>query len=189
LKEAPHRMDRFPDLAPLAAAGTASPQFHFRSPSTADGPTVAQLVADCPPLDTNSVYCNLLQCTHFADTCIAAEHRGSMVGWISAYRPPVSTDRLFIWQVAVHASARGQQLAARMLDALLARPACEGVTGLITTITADNQASWALFASFARRHGAVLSSTPCFDQQQHFAGQHDSETLVSIAPLRLPTPH
>lgn len=157
--------------------------FSFRAPTAADGPTVHELIANCPPLDTNSLYCNLLQCAHFGDTCIVAELNGRMVGWISAYRPPVSTDRLFIWQVAVHPSARGLKLAARMLEALLERPTCAGVNGILTTITEANSASWALFESFARRHAAVLSSGPFFDKDIHFLGQHDSETLVSIAPL------
>lgn len=157
--------------------------FNLRHPTVNDGPAVHELISSCPPLDTNSLYCNLLQCTHFPDTCIIAELNGKLVGWISAYRPPQSSDRLFIWQVAVHPEARGMKLAARMLDSLLERPSCAGVTGLLTTITDDNSASWALFRSFARRHASVLSSGPFFDRDRHFSGQHDSETLVAIAPL------
>ena len=43
----------------------------FRMPNAADGPAVSQLIASSPPLDTNSAYCNLLQCTDFAETCVA----------------------------------------------------------------------------------------------------------------------
>src|SRR3546814_3090873 len=39
----------------------------LRMPRTEDGPAISRLVGDCPPLDVNSAYCNLLQCTHFAD--------------------------------------------------------------------------------------------------------------------------
>ena len=35
-----------------------------------------ELISACPPLDTNSAYANLLQCTHFADTCVIAEREG-----------------------------------------------------------------------------------------------------------------
>src|SRR5690606_42164986 len=66
-----------------------------------------ELVARCQPLDTNSVYCNLLQCSDFADTAIAAEDaNGQLVGFISGYRPPSRPDTLFVWQVAVDASMR-----------------------------------------------------------------------------------
>lgn len=155
----------------------------LRLPVPADGPRVAALIAASPPLDTNSVYCNLLQCSDFADTCVLAERGGTLVGWISAYRPPAAPERLFVWQVAVADSARGEGLAARMLDALIARPAAAGAEALTTTITADNAASWALFEAFARRHGATLTRRPRFECQTHFAGEHDTEWEARIAPL------
>lgn len=145
------------------------------------------LIAACPPLDTNSAYCNLLQCSHFADTCVLAELETEggfqLAGWISAYRPPAAPDELFVWQVAVHESARGMSLARRMLEALLARPAFQGVTRLTTTITEANDASWGLFGSFARHQGATLHKRPHFERDAHFAGAHDTEFLVTIEPL------
>src|SRR3546814_14667808 len=46
----------------------------LRTPLTEDGPSISRLVGDCPPLDVNSAYCNLLQCTHFVDTTVVAEY-------------------------------------------------------------------------------------------------------------------
>ncbi len=155
----------------------------LRVPRAADGAAIADLIAACPPLDTNSTYCNLLQCTHFAGTCVLAELEGRPVGWISAYRPPSDPHEIFVWQVAVHESARGLGLGGRMLDALLARPGSRGATTLTTTITDDNAASWALFTAFARRHQARLDRRPIFDRDAHFAGRHATEHLVSVSPL------
>jgi L-2,4-diaminobutyric acid acetyltransferase len=157
----------------------------FRAPRAEDGPAITALIADCPPLDTNSAYCTLLQCTHFADTCVVAERADGIVGWASAYRPPSAPEQLFVWQVAVHRAARGVGLGTRLLDALLTRPGATGATGLLTTITAPNAASWALFAAFARRCGGTMRRRPIFDRDAHFAGAHDTEHLVSIA---LPAP-
>lgn len=155
----------------------------LRMPRAEDGPAVTQLIADCPPLDPNSAYCNLLQCTHFAATSVLAERGGGLAGWISAYRPPDARHELFVWQVAVHESARGCGLGGRMLDALLARPACREVTTLTTTVTASNAASWAMFSAFARRHAAPVARHPLFERTTHFGGSHDTEHLVSIGPL------
>lgn len=155
----------------------------MRAPRAEDGPAVTALIAACPPLDTNSAYCNLLQCSHFADTCVLAELDGKPVGWISAYRPPSEPDRIFVWQVAVHSSARGMGLGGRMLDALLARPAVQGATHLITTVTEDNAASWALFTGFARKRGLGLEKAPLFEREAHFAGAHDTEWQATIGPL------
>ena len=155
----------------------------LRRPVLTDGPAVTALIAACPPLDTNSAYCNLLQCSHFADYCIVAERENRLVGWISGYRPPSDPDSFFVWQVAVDATARGQGLAQRMVEALLQRPALHEVTRLITTVTADNRPSWALFESLAKRWGAALEKSECFHHESHFGGAHATEWLASIGPL------
>ncbi len=142
-----------------------------------------RLIAECKPLDENSMYCNLLQCDHFADTCILAEKGGEVVGWVSGYRVPDDRQTLFVWQVAVSPKARGESLGRRMLDALLARGACRGVCRVQTTITDDNAASWALFTRFAERAGAKLDHETHFCRDRHFKGAHDTERMVTI---RLP---
>ncbi|ARU55532.1 GNAT family acetyltransferase [Oleiphilus messinensis] len=159
----------------------------FRPPSALDGAQVHRLVSLCPPLDPNSMYCNLLQCSHFSDTSVAAVSDDVLVGFISGYLIPNQSETLFIWQVAVGEQARGQGLAGRMIEQILLRSACSDVRYLNTTITESNQASWRLFESIARRLGAELNSSVYFDRDQHFAGDHDSEMLVRIGPFSFGT--
>jgi L-2,4-diaminobutyric acid acetyltransferase len=45
----------------------------LRKPEGEDGSAVWDLVRECKPLDENSMYCNLIQCDHFSDTCVLAE--------------------------------------------------------------------------------------------------------------------
>lgn len=156
------------------------PQPTLRQPTAADGAAIWKLVADCKPLDENSMYCNLVQCDHFADTCVLAELNGSPVGWISGHIPPSDPQAIFVWQVAVSDKARGLGLGLRMLQDLAGREACAGVTELQTTITADNAASWALFRKFARSMGAPLSLAPHFKRDEHFGGVHATEYRVTI---------
>lgn len=156
----------------------------LRPPSDHDGMAVHKLIAECPPLDTNSAYCNLLQCAHFAGTSVIAEAAGEAVGFISGHRIPARPDTLFVWQVAVSAQGRGQGLAGRMLAAILDRPGSEDIRYLETTVTADNEASWALFESFARKRDTGLERSVMFDREQHFAGTHDTEMLARIGPFQ-----
>lgn len=158
-------------------------EIQLRVPVSEDGLALHRLVAACPPLDPNSAYCNLLHCTHFANTSVAAVRAGELLGFISAYRLPDSPQTLFVWQVAVAPAGRGQGLAGRMLDHILARAALHEVRYLETTVTAANRASWALFESAALRWGAALQRLPGFDQDRHFGGVHASECLVRIGPL------
>ncbi|MEH6605385.1 MAG: diaminobutyrate acetyltransferase [Pseudomonadales bacterium] len=144
---------------------------------------VFRLVENCTPLDMNSSYCNLLQCSHFANTSVAATMNGEVLGFISGYVVPGRPDTLFVWQVAVAEQARGLGLASRMLTHIIARPNCADIAFLETTITQDNQASWALFRSFAKTLPADFQSSEWMDKDTHFAGQHDSEELVRIGPF------
>lgn len=153
-------------------------------PESTDGLSVHRLIESCPPLDSNSAYCNLLQCTHFAETSVIAKRNGETVGFISAYLKPEASNTLFVWQVAVSKKARGTGLAKKMLGSLLRREACKFVSHLETTITRDNKASWALFESFAKLNDAHLSDSTLFDCQAHFEGEHKSEELVRIGPIK-----
>lgn len=158
-------------------------RFELRPPNVSDGPAVHALIRSCPPLDENSAYCNLLQCTHFSDTCVAAFRGGELVGWLSGYRPPADPETIFVWQVAVGPSARGQGLGDRLMEELLSRPACRGVRWLKTTITADNKASWALFGRFAERRGAPTAREPWLLEGGHLPAGHATEHLFTIGPF------
>lgn len=155
----------------------------LRQPVSEDGAAVHQLISRCPPLDENSLYCNLLQASHFADTSVAAELNGELAGFISGYLVPGRPDTLFIWQVAVAQEARGLGLAGRMLREILSRSGCAQVRYLETTITPDNEASWALFRSLARKLKAECNESVMFDRERHFGGRHDSEMLLRIGPF------
>lgn len=155
----------------------------LRHPRATDGFQLNQLVSASPPLDTNSVYCNLLQCQHFADTSVAAFIEGRLVGFISGYLVPNDPDTLFIWQVVVDARLRGLGLAKRMLTWLVAQPGTESARHLITSITPDNRASWMLFEGMARDWQAQAVKEVLFERDRHFGGAHDDEYLLRISPL------
>lgn len=155
----------------------------LRHPVLEDGIEVFDLIKRCPPLDHNSSYCNLLQCSHFANTCVAAEMDGDLVGFLSGYRLPADPSILFVWQVAVDSRARGQGLASKMIMYLLSQPSCRGVAHVHTTITEANEASWALFRGLAAKLDCDLASETLMDRDKHFKGRHDSEILVHLGPF------
>lgn len=151
----------------------------LRKPEATDGAEIWELVRNCKPLDENSMYCNLVQADHFRDTCVVAELDGKIVGWISGHMIP-NEEAFFVWQVAVSPEARGLGLGRKMLHHLIDREECDAAIALKTTITRDNDASWALFRSFARMIGGDLSDTPHFTRDDHFGGAHATEHMVTI---------
>jgi L-2,4-diaminobutyric acid acetyltransferase len=168
--------------------------WNFRAPCLDDGDGIHQLIGACPPLDVNSSYCNFLQSSHFNSTCILAENsqlaesNQAVAGFISGYRKPESPDELFIWQVAVAPRFRGQGLAFRMLQTLLTRPSLRQVSVVETTITGDNQSSWALFKKLDKAHGLQGYVSTFLDENRHFKGKHDTEFLYRI-PLNISSEH
>lgn len=154
----------------------------LRHPVLEDGTAVFNLVDACKPLDLNSHYLYLLQCSHFAPTCVVATLHGEVEAWVSGYILPKQPDTFFVWQVAVGEKARGLGLSKRLINWILAQQT--GIQKIHTSITPDNAASWGLFKSLARDWGSDLSSRDWFDEQSHFGGRHNTEILVEIA---LPT--
>lgn len=161
----------------------AVPQLRYRQPVAADGIAVHRLIERCPPLDPNSLYCNLLQATHFSDTSVLAASDGEVAAFLSGYIKPGEPEVLFVWQIAVAEKWRGHGLAQSMLKTLLQRPKLRDIQFLETTITPSNQASTKLFRRFAAEHQAALTTSVLFSKTAHFAGTHDDEVLFRIGPF------
>ena len=161
-------------------------QLEIRKPEGVDGFDVHNLIASCPPLDQNSIYCNLLQCQHFANTSVVAldELNKDILGFISAYIKPSDSCTLFVWQVAVSENARGQGLAKKMLLDILSRDTHKQLSYIETTITDSNPGSWALFTSLAKELNTELIRSEFFTKELHFQGVHDTENLVRIGPFQ-----
>lgn len=149
-----------------------------------------RLVDETAVLDINSTYTYLLMATDFADTTIVADRDGELCGLITGYHPPARPEVLFVWQVAVAASARGTGLAGVMLDALVERVRRDRRGHPVTveaTVSPDNTASRAFFGAFARRHGVPLVEQPLFTATQlDPEGNHEDEPLLRIGPIATP---
>lgn len=159
--------------------------FQLRHPQASDGPAVSSLIERCPPLDTNSRYCNLLQCSHFSETCVLAEDEHGALGFLSGYRPPKQPDVLFLWQLAVDSRARGKGLATKLIQYLLERPELADVRFIETTITPGNEASQGVFKKVAANLKADLKTEIVFAKTEHFDGVHDDEELFRIGPFQV----
>ncbi len=104
------------------------------------------------------------------------------MGSVTAYIVPDRPDTLFVWQVAVHTAARGQRLARTMLRKLVAGQ--PGIQFIETSITPDNEASWRLFTGFATEMHADMARSVMFEQTLHFQGEHATEHLVRVGPMK-----
>lgn len=165
----------------MVAAGTGDATV-IEKPVSSDGAALWRLARDSGKLDLNSSYAYLLWCHDFADTTVVARSGGEPVGFITGYRRPTAPDTVVVWQVAVDQSQRGKGLAGRMLDTLFDTAVAEGVRFLETTVTPDNEASLAMFRSFAKRWNTDIERSDHFEAGD-FPDEHEQEDLYRIGPL------
>jgi L-2,4-diaminobutyric acid acetyltransferase len=155
----------------------------IRPVDVSDASAIWRLVDQCSTLDKNSCYAYLLLCSDFADTCLAAYAGDELVGFILGYVPPKREDVLFVWQVGVSRSVRGQGLGKELLGELTRRAVARGTRYLEATVTPGNVASKRLFCSLAASRECEFATFSHF-QSHHFASsQHDEELLYRIGPL------
>ncbi|MBN1377929.1 MAG: diaminobutyrate acetyltransferase [Gammaproteobacteria bacterium] len=167
-------------------AETITNRIILRHPTADDGMDVHRLIRQCKPLDENSIYCNLLHCSHFAETTVVATKNGKIIAFATGYLLPERKDTLFIWQIAVNETARGQNLAKRLLHSILLRPVCEDVSYLESSVMPGNKASLAVFKSVAKELGTGCEESVMFEEDKHFKGRHETEVLLRIGPFSSP---
>lgn len=143
------------------------------------------LVHEVGTLDPNSAYLYLLLADRFAGTCAIAERNGRVVAMLTGFVPPRDPSTYFVWQIGVSPSARGEKLASRLLDHVLARH--PDVSFLEATVSPSNAASLALFQSFARRRDAALETHEGYRAELFPRATdrppHEAEPLLRIGPF------
>lgn len=161
------------------AHGQKSMTIHFREPRLEDGGRIHRLIQRAGTLDLNSAYLYFLLADHFRSTCVIAEKGEDLVGFVTAYRLPDNPDTLFVWQIGVDASARGQGVASRLLKTLEERDWFGDIKRIELTIAPDNPASKALFTRWAEKLGRSIRSEPYLSSELLGDG-HQPEDLYVI---------
>ncbi len=162
---------------------SAEEKIVLRQPTLSDGLTVHQLIQNSPPLDCNSPYSYFLLCSHFSASCVVAEYRGDVVGFLSAYLRPDAPRTLFVWQVVVDTKVRQRGVALQMLENLLSRPLTPQVEWIETTVGPSNRASLALFNRFAQSRKTTINQSTFLSAEDFGGESHETELLLRIGPL------
>ncbi len=157
--------------------------YRFRHPDVDDGQAIWELVKETGVLDINSAYSYIMLGEYFSETCLIAEHKGRMVGFVSGFIPQQQPDTLFIWQVAVAGSERGRGLAKTLVMKVLEQPACADLHYLECTVTPSNKPSKRLFGSIARELGTELRIKEGFEGELFPEDDHEGERLFRIGPF------
>ena len=155
----------------------------MRFPSEEDGKGIWELVKSTRVLDLNSAYSYLLLSKYFSDTCVVADVEGTIVGFVSAFHPPMQADVIFVWQVAVDEAFRRRRLGMNMLKHLLAREICSNNRYLEITVNPSNHAAYNLYYQLAYELKTSCIEEECFPSWLFPGGQHEEEIMLRIGPL------
>lgn len=147
-----------------------------------DGAAMWAFVQEHGGLELNTAYAYLVLADDFTDTCVVAEDGDVLAGFVLGYRPPTRPDALFVWQVGVAPTHRGQGLARRMILELLDRNAPE-VSWLESTVTPDNTASRRLFRSIAEARDTACEVTEYLTEDHFPTPGHEAEERFRIGPM------
>lgn len=151
----------------------------IRKPVLKDGKEIYKLVENSKVLDLNSEYLYLLQTTHFDQYCAVAIKENQIVGFVSGYVLPKDTDILFIWQVAVDSSIKGQGMAGKMIMEILKRDHLQNIKEIHTTISPSNKASQRVFEKLCEQLKGSYTKEVMFGVD-HFHHSHEDEVLYKI---------
>lgn len=163
------------------------PAIEIVKPAASDGQDAWKLVKESAVLDLNSVYCYIMLCDYYADTCaLARSDGGEPVGYLSACIPPGKPDTLFVWQIAVARTHRGRGLGTQLLTEVLNRASCAGVRYIEATISPSNTASRSLFHRLAERLKTTVCESEGYSSELFPEGLHEDEKLFRIGPFAVP---
>ncbi len=153
----------------------------IEKPTLHDAMAMHHLAEESGALDVNSRYAYLLCARLFRGSCrVARSPQGKVLGFVTGIVDPESRDTLFVWQVAVHRSARGRQLGAKMIteiaDALQVR-------FVEATVTPSNEPSSRMFTKIADLLNADIQRTTGFPPELFLPEPHEAEALVRVGPI------
>jgi L-2,4-diaminobutyric acid acetyltransferase len=154
----------------------------FREPTVGDANSIWSLVKNNKPLDENSKYLYALLCHHFSKTCVVAECDSKIIGFLSGFISPKSTDTLFVWQAAVENGFRNKGIAKELVFKALSQTE-PGVRFVEATVTPSNKASLKFLQNFAADIDADFTKKSLFSTDILGKG-HEPEDLVRIGPIQ-----
>lgn len=154
----------------------------LRKPRKEDAKSIYTLVKNSKVLDVNSEYLYLLQCTHFKESCCVATLNNEVVGFISGYIVPQNSETLFIWQVVVDEKMRGQNVANKILKAILSFENMKEIKYIHTTVSPSNKPSQRVFEKLADSFNTQMKNSTMFAKEDFIHG-HEDEVLYEIGPL------
>lgn len=142
-----------------------------------------RIVKESQVLDVNSSYSYLLWGKYFNETSIIAQIEDRAIGFVTGFLKPDSPNTLFVWQVAVDPTYRGNGLATKLIMTLIDKLRNRNIQYLEATVTPSNEPSSNLFKGIAQQYETKCHIYECFSKDQFPDETHEAEFAYKIGPF------
>lgn len=132
----------------------------------------------------NSAYSYLLWGEYFSETSCIAQIDQDVIGFVSGFIQPDTSDTIFVWQIAIDQDYQDNGLATMLLEQLLNQVKNKDISYLEATVTPSNIASSKLFHKIARNHNTECSIETRFTSEQFPDTTTEEEQTHRIGPLK-----
>ncbi len=160
------------------------PTRSLEKPTLEDAASMRLLAEHSGSLDLHPTYTYLLCCSLFRDTCRVVRDQESIVGFVTGLRKPRSPEVLFVWQVGVLESARGQGLGKTLILDLIKDSKLPLPQYIEATVAPENSPSLKLFQSIAKELKCEFSQSSGFEAHHFGSENHSPEHLIRVGPIK-----
>lgn len=119
----------------------------IRNATTNDYSVLRTLAKENKPLDLHTPYTYWVCCNYYSQYCFVLERNHRPIGYIMAIS---NKDCVFVWQIAISESFRGQHLSGILIDAVAKKAIADGYSELQVTISPKNLASYYSFYNYSK---------------------------------------
>lgn len=160
----------------------------IRTPLPSDIPGVLEVIKQCQPsLTVHNSYVFWMEIHNFPETCVVAERDGNIVVWCSILR--VAHDRLFLHQLGVSPSCRGQKIPELMVKRVLGDFRCKfSLFEMQFTVDRRNKALLRIFRSMLRDLKLEIVKSVCVTDLVEPDSQEELYSLTTIPFQRSHSP-
>ena len=157
-------------------------EVNFRSPSFEDAKSIFELAKEQSILNANSEEFYHLAAGHFFGTCVLAELKNDLLGFLLSYERQNRPGSIFVWQLLVSEGRHSSEISLSLLEELVLRFSSSYPLLEISVLVrhSDKQLIKAIEA-FVNTHQLALLKMPFIKKNSLQKGDSDARALFVIS--------
>lgn len=141
---------------------------------------VRKFVSLCKPLDLHSPFTYWILAKYFRDYCFILLEEDKIIGFISSIKSASDYNNLYLWQIGIAESKRGQGYAAMLIDKVVEQARKSDCKKIQFSIAPENEPSHNAFNSYADINGLTMDRIDKLEINDTLSGIIEFEDIYEI---------